>query len=46
MAVSTNALHHSVQWFVHSPLARAAVLYITGIISVLVYSYVVTRHLL
>ncbi len=28
-----------VQWFAHSPLAAATLLYITGVISVLVYTY-------
>jgi hypothetical protein len=29
----------SVQWFVHNPLAAATVLYVTAVISVLVYTY-------
>gem|GEM_PF-1497006 len=45
MMVSPNPLQNSVQWLVHHPLATAAVSYMTGIISVLVYSYFVTRHL-
>ena len=28
-----------VLWFVHNPVAAAALLYITGVISVLVYTY-------
>jgi hypothetical protein len=30
---------NSVQWLVHNPLAAATVLYVTAVISVLVYSY-------
>lgn len=32
-----------IQWLIHHPLATASVLYITGIISVLVYTYFETR---
>ncbi len=28
-----------IQWFVHNPLAAATLLYITAVISVLVYAY-------
>jgi hypothetical protein len=33
------ALQDIMQWFMHNPLGTATVLYITGVISVLVYSY-------
>jgi hypothetical protein len=43
MAVSLNILQNSVQWL-QNPLARAAVLYILGILGVLAFSYFVTRQ--
>ena len=33
----------SVQWFIQNPFAAATLLYIAGIISVLVYTYVELR---
>ncbi|WHZ25341.1 MAG: hypothetical protein OJF51_000136 [Nitrospira sp.] len=42
MTVSPNHLQNFLQWR-HNPLARAAVLYVTGVIGVLVFSYFVTR---
>lgn len=33
------ALQNLIQWFTHNPLGAATVLYITGVISVLVYAY-------
>jgi len=44
MAVSYHLFQTSVQWLVHNSLATRAVLYITGIIGVLIYSYFVTRE--
>lgn len=35
----------SVQWFVQNPLAAAPILYISGVISVFVYTYVELRDL-
>lgn len=43
MAVSLNPVQHFTQWF-HDPVARAAVLYILGILGVLAFSYFVTRQ--
>ncbi|MDI3463607.1 MAG: hypothetical protein OJF50_002428 [Nitrospira sp.] len=36
-------LQNFVQWLLYNPLATATVLYITGIMSVLVYTYFETR---
>jgi hypothetical protein len=33
------ALQSFLQWFTHNPLGAATVLYITGVVSVLVYVY-------
>ncbi len=43
MAVSINPLQNLVQ-LLHNPLARAAVLYIAGIVGVLIFSYFATRQ--
>jgi len=32
-------LQNFIQWFTHNPLGAATVLYLTGVISVLVYAY-------
>ena len=40
---SLALLQNFVQWLLHNPLATATVLYITGIMSVLVYTYFETR---
>jgi hypothetical protein len=34
-----TALQSLVQWFAHNPLGTATVLYVTGVVSVLVYAY-------
>ena len=34
-----SAFQNFFQWFGHNPLAAATLLYITGVISVLVYTY-------
>lgn len=43
MAVALNLLQSSLQ-LLHNPLVRAAVLYITGILCVLVFSYFATQQ--
>lgn len=44
MAVSASLLQNTAQRLLQNPLAVAAVLYITGIIGILVFSYFVTRE--
>lgn len=36
-------LQSLIQWFMHNPLGAATVLYITGVISVLVYTFLEPR---
>ncbi|WHZ27065.1 MAG: hypothetical protein OJF51_001861 [Nitrospira sp.] len=44
MGVFPFSFQNSVQWFVQNPLATATLLYMTAVISILVYTYFELRH--